>query len=69
MIGWGEELDDTARMIVLMLMHSDVTSLTETSVPIQEIVVAVFLRCVSSTSRLSSIRVLRSQALSKAMAD
>ena len=46
MIGWGEELEVTARMIVFMLMHSDVTSLTETSVPIQEIVVAVFLQWV-----------------------
>jgi hypothetical protein len=68
MIGWGEELDVTARMIVLMLMHSDVTSLTETSVPMQDIVVAVFLRWVSSTLRSSLIRVLKTQALSKAMA-
>ena len=68
MIGWGEELEVTVRMIVLMLMHSDVTSLTETSVPMREIVVAVFLRCVSSTLRLSSIRVLKSQAISDAMA-
>ncbi len=43
MIGWGEELEVTARMIVLMLMHNDVTSLTETSVLMQEMVVAVFL--------------------------
>ena len=68
MIGLGEELEVTARMTVLMLMHSDITSLNETSVPMQEIVVAAFLQCVSSTSRLSSIRVHKSQALSKAMA-
>ncbi len=43
MIGWGEVLEVTDRMIVLMLMHSDVTSLTETSVPILDIVVAVYL--------------------------
>ncbi len=44
MIGWGKVLEVTARMIVLMLMHNDVTSLTESSVPMREMVVAVFLR-------------------------
>ena len=42
MIGLGEELEVTARMIVLMLIHNNVTSLMETRVPIREIVVAVF---------------------------
>ena len=44
MIGWGEVLEVTAMMIVLMLMHKEVTSLIESSVPMREMVVAVFLR-------------------------
>ena len=44
MIGLGEELEVTARIIVLMLIHNNVTSLRETRVPICEIVVAVFFR-------------------------
>ena len=44
MIGLGEELDVTVRMIVLMLILNNVTSLTETRVPIREIVVAIFFQ-------------------------